>query len=84
MPVPVDAPVSVKDNTEAEVVLLDMETISLAFDGERVVPDLLQKPTVPPPVVISPEQFRAPVELVIVHPVEADPPAILTSTVPSA
>lgn len=58
---------------------------SVEVAGLIVVPDLCQKPTVPEeePVML-PVQVKLPVELATVQPVAEEPPAILTSTAPSA
>jgi len=82
-PVPV-APVGATVSM-AVALLLVMETRSFDVAGDNVVPDLDQKPDVPEELpVILPLQVKLPVALATVQPVAPDPPAILTSTAPSA
>lgn len=66
-----------------DVLVVGIETMSLAVVGVRVVPVLDQKPTVPPPLMV-PVQVKLPVELAKVQPVAPEPPATLTSIAPSA
>ncbi|EKD91108.1 MAG: hypothetical protein ACD_30C00044G0004 [uncultured bacterium] len=85
IPVPVYIPVFVIAKSAPEVLVVAIETMSLAVAGERVVPDLDQKPEVPEdPPVIFPVQVKSPVvpESVTVQRVFV--PSCITMVPPSA
>ncbi len=75
IPVPVYIPVLVMAKSAPVVVVLAIETMSLAVAGDRVVEVLVQKPAVPEeePTML-PEQVKLPLLPFIVHPVSAEPP----------